>query len=81
MVCYITLIPPVQTRESLIVFAEFLIPQHTVSAKKEIWGFVVQIDISFFMDLLVFWLTYNRLQIILINNRINPKYVWFKLRG
>ena len=75
MVCYITLIPPVQTRASLIVFAEFLIPQHTVSAKKEVWAFVAQIDISLFMDLLVFWLTYNWLQIILINNRINPKYV------
>ena len=75
MVCYITLIPPVQTRASLIVFAEFLIPQHTVSAKKEVWAFVAQIDISLFMDLLVFWLTYNWLQIILINNRLNPKYV------
>lgn len=75
MVCYITLIPPVQTRASLIAFAEFLIPQHTVSAKKEVWAFVAQIDISLFMDLLVFWLTYNWLQIILINNRINPKYV------
>lgn len=51
MVCYITLIPPVETRASLIVFAEFLIPQHTVSAKK-VWAFVAQIDISFFMDLL-----------------------------